>query len=277
MRCFRVLHNFDAQDTVELTVKKGEVVVAVENDVQEGWIKVEVLNDGQRRGFVPLNYLRETAQPLDESGGPPQPNLAAAPGPATASVPRQPSAIPRESPSSFTSAALDYGDTLKNMYASATREPSVASRRSRSAEHGHWRAGAPTPATAVTVAEQQQQQQAQSSVDAASSRSLLNDPNAVVEAFMKNELHFKQLVRQRQDALAQMRSTLEGAMADVAACKEKNATLARKLRDLDQCVEKERKRWKDRIEEERAYISRSVSHEHPGSVTAGSPPASSRY
>ncbi|ORC78778.1 putative SH3 domain protein [Trypanosoma theileri] len=266
MRYFRVLYNFNAEDNVELSVKKGEIVIPIDGDVMDGWIKVEVLNDAKRRGFVPLNFLRETTQP-SESPQAPQPLSGATP------TARQPSAIPKGTPSSFTSAALDYGDTLQHMYTSGTREPSVASRRSQSADQRTQRPsqvlGKTTTSTSMTQQrrqspplqqEQQQQQQTVTSLpsDPSSGRSLLNDPNAVIEAFMKNELHFKQLIRQRQDALAQMRSTLEGAMVEMAACKDKNATLARKLRDLDLSIDKERKRWKERIEEEKAFIARSM-------------------
>ncbi|KAH9580093.1 SH3 domain [Trypanosoma melophagium] len=275
MRYFRVLYNFTAEDNVELTVKKGEVVIPVDGDVMDGWIKVEVLNDTKRRGFVPLNFLRETTLPNDNNNNnnnnsnnnsnsnnnkiQEQPPLTRA-----ATPPRQPSAIPKETPSSFTSAALDYGDTLQQMYTGAgTREPSMTSRRSLSAEQRTQRPSQVLAKTTTTIPLQRQQQQSLTSLPSnpTSGRSLLNDPNAVIEAFMKNELHFKQLVRQRQDALAQMRATLEGAIVEMTACKDKNATLARKLRDLDQTIEKERKRWKERIEEEKSYIARSMLQE----------------
>lgn len=212
MRCFRVLHNFEAQDAVELTVKKGETVVALDGDVQSGWIKVEALNDPSRRGFVPLNYLRETAGTA---------------GPSPASTARD-------------------GDG-----------PSVSSRRSRSGEQREGRAQQTTKTAASAAAAGAQSLES----DNDAGPSLLENPNVIIEAFMKNELHFKQLVRQRQDALAQMRSTVKEAIADVVACKEKNATLARKLRDLDQAVDKERKRWKERVEEEKAYLQRSMPRE----------------
>lgn len=246
MPYFRVLHNFDAQDIVELTVKRGEIVVSAGGDVQEGWIKVEVLSDPRRRGFVPLSYLRETtrSEGREEMRG--------------------------SQPSDGASAAAAAGDRVVSPHpaSSATRSHTGPARRDatkgdeREGSPASWRAGPVSSVAAVSgAASVKPRAQSQLGVSDDVRHSLLNDPDAVVQAFMKNELHFKQLIWQRQDALAQIRSTLEEAISDVGACKERNATLARKLRDLDQSVEKERKRWKERIEEEKAYISRSLSFE----------------
>ncbi|ESL10200.1 SH3 domain protein [Trypanosoma rangeli SC58] len=264
MRYFRVLHNFDAQDAVELTVKKGESVLAVDGELQEGWLKVEVVGDSRRRGFVPFNYLRETTQSVakkqEEEGrnvGREGSGMTAAP------TSRQLPTIPKETSPTFTSAAFDYGDRLQNMYGGGASAPCPMRQQSRSVEAATRRGNEPAVTTAIVTGPMTPSPQAQpltsSAVVSAPERSLLSNPNAIIEAFMKNELHFKQLVRQRQDALTQMRTTVEEAVAELEACREKNATLARKLRDLDQSVEKERARWKERIMEEKAYISRSLS------------------
>ncbi|RNF06422.1 SH3 domain protein [Trypanosoma rangeli] len=264
MRHFRVLHNFDAQDAVELTVKKGEIVLAVDGEVQEGWIKVEVPGDLRRRGFVPFNHLRETRQSVarkqEEEGrniGKEGSDMTAAP------TSHQLPTIPKETTPTFTSAAFDYGDRLQNMYGGGASDPCPMRQQSGSVETAPRRGNEPAVTTAVVTGPVAPCPQAQpltsSAVVPVPEPSLLSNPNAIIEAFMKNELHFKQLVRQRQDALAQMRTTVEEAVAELEACREKNATLARKLRDLDQSVEKERGRWKERIMEEKAYINRSLS------------------
>ena len=85
------------------------------------------------------------------------------------------------------------------------------------------------------------------------------NPAAVVDAFMKNEVFFKQLMKQRQEALSKMEAALADAVADVASCKDKNAILARKLRDLDQQTEKERRKWRERVEEEKMSIQRAAA------------------
>lgn len=86
-----------------------------------------------------------------------------------------------------------------------------------------------------------------------------NPAPSVVDAFMKNEVYFKQLMKQRQEALSKIEGMLADAAADVGACKDKNATLARKLRDLDQNIERERRRWKERVDEEKLLIQRCAS------------------
>ena len=88
------------------------------------------------------------------------------------------------------------------------------------------------------------------------SSSTSNPSPSVVDAFMKNEVYFKQLMKQRQEALSKIEGMLSDAAADVGACKDKNATLSRKLRDLDQNIERERRRWKERVDEEKLLIQR---------------------
>jgi hypothetical protein len=63
MRYYKVLHDFHAADSVELSVKKGDLVAAPEHVEQDGWLKVELASDSRRRGFVPATYVRECGAP----------------------------------------------------------------------------------------------------------------------------------------------------------------------------------------------------------------------
>jgi hypothetical protein len=58
---FTVLYDFTAEEEGEMSVRAGEVVVAVHDapgaeEPPDGWIHVEVLGDSER-GFVPIDYL----------------------------------------------------------------------------------------------------------------------------------------------------------------------------------------------------------------------------
>jgi hypothetical protein len=227
MRYYKVLHDFHAADSVELSVKKGDLVAAPEHVEQDGWLKVELASDSRRRGFVPATYVREC-------GAPP-----------STPTPAGGAAVRGAAESSFTGAAMAYGESLR-----------TGAFGGRMASGGRSMLDSPASQT----------QPEQRSV----TNTMLSDPNSVVEAFMKNEVYFRQLMRQRQEALAKLESGINEAVADVAACKDKNSILARKLRDLDQTIEKERKKWRERVEEEKLLVQRSVhssARVNPGSTS----------
>ncbi|AIO00485.1 SH3 domain protein-like protein [Leishmania panamensis] len=253
MRYFVVVHEFRAEEDVELSVLKGEILSATEGIAQDGWIKVEVATDARRRGFVPMSYLREIS--AAEAAASMAPPTASAPPAAFASTSpmRTPQHTERETSASAalanttTSTSFDLGNR-SGMLAKGS-SPSLQPVRSPETETVH--ALASSSSIHLTPA-----QQSAGPV----SRHLLENPNAVVDAFMKNEVYFNQLMQRRASALAQMQSGLEEAMTEVAACKDRSAVLARKLRDLDGVVERERQRWMNRVEEEKAHVSRSVPY-----------------
>lgn len=59
MKTFFVRHNFQAEEDVELSVKKGELLEASEGIERDGWIMVQRVNNREERGFVPISYLSE--------------------------------------------------------------------------------------------------------------------------------------------------------------------------------------------------------------------------
>ncbi|KAK7195430.1 SH3 domain protein-like protein [Novymonas esmeraldas] len=279
MRYFTVAHEFRAEEDVELSVFKGEVLCATEGVAQDGWMKVEVATDARRRGFVPTSYLREISA-AEATASMPAPVAATAPPatPASASPLRTPQRTGRESSSNAaallnttTSTSLDMASRSglapkgSSPSAALTRSPEAAAARASSATVAA--AAATTPAGGGSG--RSQLSPAQQAVGPVS-RHLLENPDAVVDAFMKNEVYFNQLMQRRATALAQMQSGLEEAMTEVAACKDRSAVLTRKLHDLDEVVERERQRWMDRVEEEKAHVSRSA----PYSAALAAPPSS---
>lgn len=237
MRYYKVLHDFTATDQVELSVKKGDLVCAQERIEQDGWLKVELASDTRRRGFVPLTYVREVSS-----------------GPSGSGIAATPSRIQQHqdtTATSFTNAALSYGErvvgghsvppsSLQAAYSSSTTKQSAGN------QHGF---GTPSSSSLAP----------QEPSGMGTTSTFLANPNAVVEAFMKNEVYFKQLMKQRQESLAKLENGIAEALTDVTACKDKNSILARKLRDLDTTIEKERKKWKERVEEEKALVQRAAN------------------
>ena len=84
-------------------------------------------------------------------------------------------------------------------------------------------------------------------------------PQDVVEAFMRNEVYHKQLLKQRQEALAKLEASLAEAHSEVAACKDKNSQLGRRLKDLTEIIDAERKKWRDRVEAEKLLVQQRTS------------------
>ena len=93
------------------------------------------------------------------------------------------------------------------------------------------------------------------------------NPAQVVEGFMRNEVFFKQLMKQREDSMNKIETALNEAQADLAACKDKNAQLTRKLKSMDQDMTKERQKWRERVEEERLLLAQRVGPASAGTVT----------
>jgi hypothetical protein len=291
MKYFIAAHDFHAEEDVELSVEKGEVLCATEGVAQDGWMKVEVVADAQRRGFVPMSYLSELtaaeAMALLEATG--EDNSGASSTSFAQHTPRQrergeistaasaASAQANKSMATATSTSLDVGS--RSAVIQKTQSPSPRA-RSRSHDGG---AAAATALTNTPLANNNSStmetrpltpaQQATGPV----SRHLLENPNAAVDAFIKNEVYFKQLMQRRAMALAQMQSGLEEAMTEVAACKDRNTVLTRKLRDLDEVVERERERWMNRVEEEKTHVSRAAPYSAALAVpvSSGTTPARS--
>jgi hypothetical protein len=210
MQYFTVQFKFDAQDPMELSVMKGDVVRTEKFVDEGGWAKVELASNPRKRGFVPVGYLRETKGPLEATD---TPTSSRSMSPATAGV-------------SYTNAALAHGTHMKD-----------ALRSGDEATRGQQSAGV-TPSSTV-------------------------NPTTVVEGFMKNEIFYKQLMKQREDAMSKIDAALNEATAELAVCRDKNGQLTRKLRELDHAMNKERTKWKDRVEEERLLLAQKTANVVP--------------
>lgn len=268
MSLFTVHCNFTAQEDVELSVRKGEIVTAIDEDTHDGWVQVEVVGDKERVGFVPLSHLTPSAAQV---GGDSRLQSSAVGATSLGNC----SFLVDESPKVCNSAKqskLDCSYMLNkdnshsmignnydsvgtvggSSYVNAMELDVVANTHVRSlsdTDQATRRAQISGKTLGTNL---------QSATDP-STNSLLYDTGAVVESFMKNELHLKQLARRRQDELAKMRSALEEAKNDVGVCREKKEKLAVKLRDLDLSMDRMRKRWKNMLEQEKDHILRSMT------------------
>ena len=84
------------------------------------------------------------------------------------------------------------------------------------------------------------------------------NPAQLMDGFMNNEIFYKNLMKSREAAMLKMSESLKGARSDLAVCQEKSAHLSRKLQDLDTALERERSKWRARVEEERVLLAKKA-------------------
>ncbi|PWU96859.1 hypothetical protein C3747_249g1 [Trypanosoma cruzi] len=136
------------------------------------------------------------------------------------------------------------------MYGVGASAPSPVSQRSRSAEQSMRRVNenSMTTATKGAVMESccppKRCRPPSQRWDPVPERSLLNNPSAIVEAFMKNELHFKQLNPAASGCSCADANNSRGSDVRVSSVQGEELHTGAQLRELDQSVEKERGRWK---------------------------------
>lgn len=202
MQYYTVLFKFDAQDSTEMSVVKGDIVRTEKFVDEDGWVKVEMASNPRKKGYVPVSFLRETRGPLDVSSA----NTSRSSSPAQ--------------PASYTNAALTLGTSVKD----SAKLPHIETSELTRGPGLVPSSGVPNPA-------------------------------AVVEGFMKNEIFYKQLMKQRQDAMQKIEASLTEATTELTVCKDKNGQLTRRLRELENAMQKERSKWKERVDEERLLLA----------------------
>eukprot|EP00760_Papus_ankaliazontas_P036951 PhM_4_TR840/c0_g1_i1/m.1974 len=79
---------------------------------------------------------------------------------------------------------------------------------------------------------------------------------ALEDSFLMNEVYYKQLVKQRQDAFQRLENCVNTVSHEIRTCKERNAQLTRKVRELDSIIDQERRKWRERVEEEKAMLAK---------------------
>lgn len=180
-RTYKVLYDFQATDEGEMSVSRGELVLAVDHpDDGSGWTMVETTGAVRRRGFVPTGYVAE--QPLSPR------KSASAPPPTEVMYPTE---------------------VAPSHHLSST------------------------------------QQQAQPILTV-----------ALEDSFLMNDVYYKQLVKQRQEAFARLETCVNTVSHEIRVCKERNGQLTRKVRELDSIIDQERRKWRERVEEEKSMLAK---------------------
>ena len=79
---------------------------------------------------------------------------------------------------------------------------------------------------------------------------------ALEDSFLMNEVYYKQLVKQRSEAFSRLETCVNTVSHEIRICKERNGQLTRKVRELDSIIDQERRKWRERVEEEKAMLAK---------------------
>jgi hypothetical protein len=252
----RCKHRFVPEHPAELGLEPGALVTVLEPD-RDGWTYCALVSDPDQKGCAPTKFLEPSS------------------GAATSSAAAAPSAgagrsVTTAKPADTISAAATPPSPVVNKSATGVGNTSGAGIAGNTGG-GPYRSQNPQNYSSL----------AQASVTAANNASLLvrsgstatpGNPNvpdaaALMEGFHKNELYFQQLLVQRQESTAALDQALREAASEIDLAKEKHSSLTRRLKELDHMVTKERKRWKDRVEEERLLLAQRAGASGATSTT----------
>eukprot|EP01059_Diplonema_ambulator_P000726 TRINITY_DN10583_c0_g2_i1.p2 TRINITY_DN10583_c0_g2~~TRINITY_DN10583_c0_g2_i1.p2 ORF type:complete len:290 (+),score=59.44 TRINITY_DN10583_c0_g2_i1:54-872(+) len=249
----RVLYQFDAADDVELSVAKDTVVRMCDQQADSpGWVQVETVHGEKREGFVPEGYVEvitaEEAGMMDELT---MQQMAAR------TVPME-QQQQQQQPISHQSTGLPPVAT--------TPTPSQAV---GSADHRNGSATTQSNTPTPVIPPQNPVSVGERSIDLESkidtppmdlprmkrdSLSMQSNTTGLVESFMKNEVYFRSLMKQRQETLLKIDGCINETAQEIAACKNKNSLLSKKIRELDNMIEEDRAKWRSRIDEEKKLL-----------------------
>eukprot|EP01063_Lacrimia_lanifica_P035490 TRINITY_DN6777_c0_g1_i1.p1 TRINITY_DN6777_c0_g1~~TRINITY_DN6777_c0_g1_i1.p1 ORF type:complete len:306 (+),score=111.05 TRINITY_DN6777_c0_g1_i1:930-1847(+) len=270
---YKVLYDFEAKGAVELDVPKDSYVVGIETDDMdeaEGWLQAETLTD-KRSGFVPREYVVEV--PAAEAGAVQPPAHTAA----------EQSFEEQKGNGSFDEiqmgqlGAMDAGlglareQTVAQATAHSTVEETAMTTITKTTTMQLHRdaarldqtqgfdvqRGAASPSPDVGAAALQDAPATQPKREGSSVAPSYT--GSIVESFMKNEVYFRSLMKQRQETFMRLDGCINDTATEVAACKQKNAVLAKKIRELDNMIEEDRAKWRGRVDEERKLLLSQTS------------------
>eukprot|EP00759_Apiculatamorpha_spiralis_P023120 PhF_6_TR27003/c0_g1_i1/m.39423 len=221
----RVLFDFTAAEDGEISVTRGEVVTLLQADDGSGWASVETTGQLRRRGFVPSSYLDAVL-----SGG--------SPAGTSGALPAGNNPLPPANP-------YNIGGSDSRRGAADLYENPVGN--------------APSSILDVTA----QTTTTTAGLQRADSTHAGNGPILTValeDSFLMNEVYYKQLVKQRQEAFARLESCVTTVTHEIRVCKERNSQLTRKVRELDSIIDQERRKWRERVEEEKAMLAKRSNY-----------------
>eukprot|EP01060_Flectonema_neradi_P026171 TRINITY_DN3500_c2_g1_i1.p1 TRINITY_DN3500_c2_g1~~TRINITY_DN3500_c2_g1_i1.p1 ORF type:complete len:270 (+),score=68.88 TRINITY_DN3500_c2_g1_i1:39-812(+) len=236
---YRVLYNFEAEEDVELSVNAGDYVVAMSDTEPDEWIQITAVADG-RKGCVPTGFVEK----VDFSEV--QMSQQAAIQAKTDEI-----QLP---PVDNSMSDLSSRDTslLQNLGEPAVAPPPTAVKEVVdvfTSEHHVELPERRTTSPKATFTALTPEISGQSPIPNTHSQ-----PGVLIESFMKNELYFRSLVKQRQETFQKLDNCINETASEIALCKSKNSNLAKKIRELDSMIEEDRAKWRSRVEEEKRLL-----------------------
>ncbi|KAG9391455.1 Variant SH3 domain [Carpediemonas membranifera] len=213
-RVFEVKYDFSAQETSELTVRKGDMLVECAQDAPaaNGWIYVELQLDSSKKGFVPYSFIEEVSKPIT----PPRMQEASTPLRRTTleSSPRRVS--PRRSPAA-----------TRSMYYSAVSQPST-----RLADYA---TSSPSWSPSRTVNRHEM---------TFTGSSTMPPPGGLRQTTMP-AMPSHQPVSDADNKLKRLEESIADILSEVRSAQEQNAQIVQRATELENLIADERRNWRD--------------------------------
>lgn len=245
----RCKYQFTSEHPSELGLAAGELVTILEESKMD-WSYCSRVNKPSEKGCAPTNYLELVTAPKSAGGG----------GGYSASNQNNNNDIVNSNPTSSrsnynsgrggTPSRQQGNNTSNNTRASPVPNISGLQQQNTSSSSATRRN--------INTSSYSSQPTSHNNPRAPSTQALINitpDQTSLMEGFQKNELYFQQLLAQRTEATSNLDAALREAAQEIDLAKEKHASMSRRLKELDNTITKERKRWKDRVEEERMLLA----------------------
>eukprot|EP00769_Ergobibamus_cyprinoides_P000698 gnl/Ergobibamus_cyprinoides/1703.p1 GENE.gnl/Ergobibamus_cyprinoides/1703~~gnl/Ergobibamus_cyprinoides/1703.p1 ORF type:complete len:187 (+),score=63.49 gnl/Ergobibamus_cyprinoides/1703:129-689(+) len=78
------------------------------------------------------------------------------------------------------------------------------------------------------------------------------------DMFSRHQAYFEQVVRQREASFKKLETALTSAASEITQCQERNAKLSQQIVALDNMIEEERRKWRERLESEKKGLFASI-------------------
>lgn len=206
---FVVRESFDAEESDELSVHVGEVVVKVEDDnITEDWMKVFCIDNPKKFGVVPQQVLQHYDTPrvqlvaLPDIGSSPSSAKGRGSPPAKEPPAQAPPSQARVPDKAKPDAQPDTFKLTQNLLSSAQTAGSQAAPSS----------------------------------------------NAFQDLFYKHEEYFRNMTAKRERCFRKLEDTLATTSGEIRSCKEQNERLKQQAADLERLVTAEREKWLAQLE-----------------------------
>ncbi|GKT18848.1 hypothetical protein ADUPG1_011389, partial [Aduncisulcus paluster] len=79
-------------------------------------------------------------------------------------------------------------------------------------------------------------------------------PSSFADMFHRHDAYFRQVVKQREESFRRLETSLNAAAQEISVCQEKNTKLTQRIVELDNLIDEERRKWRERLDAEKKSL-----------------------